>query len=41
MSGTDTRTTVLHGLVCDGEFAEVVADHLGLDFNLTGQSYQF
>lgn len=32
--GTDTRTTVLDRLVRDGEFTEVVADHLGLDFDL-------
>ena len=34
VSGTDTGATVLHGLVSDGEFTEVVANHLGLDFNL-------
>ena len=34
VSGTDTGATVLDGLVSDGEFAEVVTDHLGLDFNL-------
>jgi len=34
VSGTDTRTTVLHGFVGDGELAEVVANHFGFDFNL-------
>lgn len=34
MSGTDTRTTVLDGLVRDGELSEVHADHLGLDLDL-------
>ena len=34
MSGTDTRPTVLDGLVGDGELGEVVANHLGLDLNL-------
>ena len=34
VSGTDAGATVLHGLVSDGEFTEVVANHLGLDFNL-------
>ena len=34
VGGTDTRTTVLDGLVRDGEFAEVAANHLRLDFNL-------
>merc|ERR1719414_1555954 len=34
VGGTDTGTTVLNGLVRDGELAEVVADHFGLDFNL-------
>jgi hypothetical protein len=34
VSGTDTGTTVLNRLVRDGEFSEVVASHLRLDFNL-------
>ena len=33
MRGTDTGTTVLDGLVRDGELGEVVADHLGLDLD--------
>ena len=31
VGGTDTRTTVLDGLVRDGELTEVSADHLGLE----------
>ena len=38
VSGTDTGTSVLHGLVGDRELAKVVADHLGLDFNLQNNS---
>lgn len=34
VGGTDTRATVLDGLVRDGELGKVVADHLGLDFDL-------
>lgn len=34
MGGTDTGSTVLDGLVRDGEFTQVVADHLGLDLDL-------
>lgn len=34
VGGTDTWPTVLDGLVGDGELAEVVASHFGLDFNL-------
>lgn len=34
VGGTDTGTTVLDGLVRDGEFGEVVADHLRLDLDL-------
>lgn len=34
MGGTNTRATVLDGLVGDGELAQVVSDHLRLDFNL-------
>ena len=34
VSGTDTGATVLHGLVGDGKFTEVVPDHLRLDFDL-------
>lgn len=33
VGGTNTRATVLNGLVRDGEFGEVVASHLRLDFN--------
>ena len=33
MGGTDTRATVLDGLVRARELGEVVADHLGLDLN--------
>lgn len=33
VGGTDTRATVADGLVGDGEFAEVEANHLGLDLN--------
>jgi hypothetical protein len=34
VGGTDTGTTVLDGLVGDREFTQVVANHLGLDFDL-------
>jgi hypothetical protein len=34
VGGTDTWTTVLDWLVCDGELAQVVADHFWLDFDL-------
>jgi hypothetical protein len=34
VGGTNTGTTVLDGLVGDGELSEVVSNHLGLDFNL-------
>ena len=34
VGSTNTGTTVLDRLVRDGEFTEVVADHLGLDFDL-------
>jgi len=34
VGGTDTRTTVLDGLVGQGELAQVVTDHLGLDLHL-------
>ena len=33
MGGTDTGTTVTSGLVGEGVLAEVVADHLSLDFD--------
>lgn len=33
VGGTDTGTTVVNGLVGEGELAEVVADHLRLDLN--------
>lgn len=33
MCCTNTGTTVLDGLVRDGELGEVVADHLGLDLD--------
>lgn len=33
VGGTDTRTTVLDGLVRDGEFGKIVASHLRLDLN--------
>lgn len=31
--GSDTRPSVAYGLVGDGELAEVVSNHLGLDLN--------
>lgn len=34
VGGTDTGTTVLDGLVGDGELSQVVANHLGLDLDL-------
>ena len=34
MGGTDTGATVLDRLVGDGELAQVVSDHLRLDFDL-------
>ena len=34
VGSSNTRATVLDWLVRDGEFAEIVANHLGLDFNL-------
>ena len=34
VGGTNTGATVLDGLVGDGELAEVVSNHFGLDFNL-------
>ena len=34
VGSTDTGATVLHRLVSDGKLAEVVTNHLGLDFNL-------
>lgn len=34
VGGSDTGTTVLDGLVSDGELAKVMADHLWLDFHL-------
>ena len=34
MGSTDTGTTVLNGLVGDGELTEVVTNHLGLDLDL-------
>jgi len=33
VGGTNTRTTVLDGLVRDREFTQVVTGHLRLDFN--------
>lgn len=30
VSGSNTRTTVFNGLVCDGEFSKVMTDHLRL-----------
>ena len=33
MGSTNTGLTVLHGLVGDGELAQVVADHLRLDLH--------
>ena len=33
VSSSNTRSTVLDGLVRDGEFGEVVSDHLSFDFN--------
>merc|ERR1719456_1175857 len=32
--GAHACTSVLDGLVCDGELCEVVTDHLGLDFHV-------
>lgn len=34
VSGTNTGSTVLDGLIRDGELAQIVSDHLGLDFHL-------
>jgi len=34
VSGTNSGPSVLHGLVRDGEFSQIVSNHLGLDFNL-------
>ena len=34
VGGTDTGATVLDRLIRDGEFAQVMTDHLWLDFNL-------
>lgn len=34
VGGTNTRLTLLHGFVDDGELTQVVADHLWLDFLL-------
>ena len=34
VSGTDTGSAVLDGLVCDGELAQIVSDHLWLDLDL-------
>jgi len=34
VGSSNTRATVLDWFVRDGEFAEIVANHLGLDFNL-------
>ena len=34
VSSTNTGTTVLNGLVSNGEFTEVVTSHFRLDFNL-------
>jgi len=34
VGSTDTGTTVLDRLVCDRELSQVMANHLGLDFNL-------
>ena len=34
VGGSDTGATVLDRLVCDGELAEVVSHHLGLDLHL-------
>jgi len=34
VSSADTRSTVLHRLVGDGELSKVVSNHLGLDFDL-------
>jgi hypothetical protein len=34
VGGTNTGTTVLDGLVGDGELSEVVSNHLGLDLDL-------
>lgn len=34
VGGSDAVLAELHGLVADGELAQVVADHLGLDFDL-------
>jgi len=34
MSGTNTRSAMLNWLVCDGELAKIMPNHLWLDFNL-------
>lgn len=34
MRSTNTRTTMLDGLIRDGEFTQVVSDHLRLDLDL-------
>ena len=34
MSSTNTRAVVLHGLVSQRKFTQVVTNHLGLDFNV-------
>ena len=41
MGGSDTGATVLDGLVGDGELAEVVADHLGLEKRGTKKEINF
>lgn len=35
VSGSDTGSSVLDWLVCQGELAQVVPNHLGLDFHLS------
>lgn len=34
VGGANTGPTVLDGLIRDWEFAQIVADHIGFDFNL-------
>lgn len=34
VGGTDTRSTVLNRLVCDGEFTQVMSNHLRLYKNI-------
>ena len=33
MGGTNTRSSMLHGLVCDGELTKIMPNHLWLHMN--------